>query len=630
MQALGPAVFLNEPLRAQCVTNQDPFAAKWERLHSADTATTVCFDPRGVFLAIGTIHGEVIIWDVASARTVVACLRIPRELPGARNCSPALGVGPQIGKIAQEGAAANSLVRPTLSIAALAWSASAHLVFGATYSGLLVVWQAQTGAVLRAVSLPALMPGSTFSAPASAGDPPSWIAGSSIRGLRPHPLLPHLLLVVPGEGMPLLLDWVTGRGWVIPDAVLPPTRARASKAMPPMPAVFGAAPSAGTRFAAASGASAGAGAGVPAGMGAFLHGFNSAGATLGAAAHAAPAAPAATRQQLRCDAAWHGAHGAYFYLATARSGAGSTTEVSKLAFGAVVVGLRAMQAWLRSQQAGNSMSARSAETAAPGVAACAAASASASAAEHVLSWERALEDAYACVDAFAASSGSSSGAASGRPKAPTAAAGGAAAAGSSSGSSASSVGAAASHEWWPPAHAVYRVASVAGPPPLPLPELSHCARIGSLVITSRQGVMLLHDSDLTVRERGYAEGVEATPLTSARLAVGARLIVALAGASHGGARSHKQGGLYCFHRGKPGGSLRWRAPPKDSDGIVVFDAAPRLGMLACIGSRGAVWFTAPEPKAHFPGTMFPPGFVMMMANKEYAEAEDEFDCEWMQ
>jgi hypothetical protein len=59
MQAVGPAVFLNEALRAQCLLNSDPFAARWERLHQADTATVAAWDPRGAFLAVGPVHGEV-------------------------------------------------------------------------------------------------------------------------------------------------------------------------------------------------------------------------------------------------------------------------------------------------------------------------------------------------------------------------------------------------------------------------------------------------------------------------------------------------------------------------------------------------------------------------------------------
>lgn len=611
MQAVGPAVFLNEPLRAQCVTNQDPFAAKWERLHAAESATVMSYDPRGVFLAIGTIFGEVILWDIAAARSVVSCLRIPKELPSFRSCAPVLGSGAQSSRAMQESISPSQLVRPTPSIAALAWSASGHLLFAATYSGLLVVWHAQTGALLRAVGFPALMPGSASATSSAVPDAPAWLACGSIRGLRPHPLLPHLLLVVPGEGTPLLLDWVTGRGWQIPEAVLPAVRGRPPKPAPAPAGFSGPAAAAGARHGTAH---AGAGHG---GAGGYFHGFGPAG-SLGSAEPAHPhldghssrgsgvggsaGSQAAPSRQPRCDAAWHGAHGAFLYLLTARSGA---SEVSKLAFGAVVIGLRAMQAWLQQQ-------ARQGQVDAAYTSSCAAAAAS-DAAALVSAWEHSLESAYAAAAASSPASADGHRSLRSRP------------AGVGPASDIRSVF--AGFGWWPPPHAVYRVASVPGPQPLPLPELSHCARIGSLLLTSRAGITLLHDSDLSVRERGYADVVDATPLTSARLAVGARLIVALAAVITGGVRGHKQGGLYCFHRGKPGGAMRWRAPPKDSYGIVAVEAHPRLGMVACLGSRGMIWLLAPEPRAHFPGTMFPPGFVMMMANKEYTEAEDEFDRE---
>jgi hypothetical protein len=97
---------------------------------------------------------QIIVWDVAAARTVLRCFTLPASLPGARG------------------------------VVSLAWAANSRVLFAVTQGGLLVAVDAASGAVLRALQPP-----------------------YPVRFVKPHPLCGHLLLLVPWVGMPWLLQW---------------------------------------------------------------------------------------------------------------------------------------------------------------------------------------------------------------------------------------------------------------------------------------------------------------------------------------------------------------------------------------------------------------------------------------
>jgi hypothetical protein len=170
---------------------------------------------------------------------------------------------------------------------------------------------------------------------------------------------------------------------------------------------------------------------------------------------------------------------------------------------------------------------------------------------------------------------------------------------------------------------MYRLAHAFTSAALPYPELTHSHRHGFLLLTARSGLALHDDDSLTALERGYADSVDGTPLVTARPAASDKLLVAL---PHHKAGGHTSGGVYFFRRGRAG-DIRWRAAPHESFGVAAIESHPRLGFLACVTARGQVFLLQPELAPHFPGPMFPPGFVMMTSNREYGEAEDEFDRE---
>ena len=140
------------------------------------------FSPRGRFVAVGHLDGDVHVWEVSSgARTLVRTLRPPPFAPTLR------GRG----------------------ISALAWAGSARILLAVSCGGVLVAYDVAAGLVLRVLLLAPVL-GSVSGAP---------------RALRSHPSEPTLALLVPTAGMPFLIDWGgggEGGAWQFSEALLPP------------------------------------------------------------------------------------------------------------------------------------------------------------------------------------------------------------------------------------------------------------------------------------------------------------------------------------------------------------------------------------------------------------------------
>jgi len=71
-----------------------------------------------------------------------------------------------------------------------------------------------------------------------------------------------------------------------------------------------------------------------------------------------------------------------------------------------------------------------------------------------------------------------------------------------------------------------------------------------------------------------------------------------------------------------------RLKPGPLGGIRAIDMHPTRPMLVGITQRGSVLALAPPPLfTYFPGTMYPPGFLLALGNKEHEEAENEYERE---
>lgn len=158
--------------------------------------------------------------------------------------------------------------------------------------------------------------------------------------------------------------------------------------------------------------------------------------------------------------------------------------------------------------------------------------------------------------------------------------------------------------------------------PIVPPEIHHSRYNDFVMITTRNGLVMHHDRNLTVVDRGYSEPVDHTALVSARLAMGDAFILALPTLRSG----HMAGGVYSFRRGVIG-EYKLRMGPLG--GIALFDVHPSIGIVAGVTTRGQAFILQQVPFTFWPGPMFPPGFSLMLTNRPHAEAEDEFDREWV-
>lgn len=164
-------------------------------------------------------------------------------------------------------------------------------------------------------------------------------------------------------------------------------------------------------------------------------------------------------------------------------------------------------------------------------------------------------------------------------------------------------------------------ATIGAPIGVAFPEIHHSRHSAQVAVTTRSGIVCLStEGGLTLVDKGYSEPVDNTPLVSCRFSAKDRFIVALPHERSG----HMAGGVYFFRRGVLG-SFKLRLGP--ASGIASIDSHPRLGILVGVTQRSQVFLLAPPLHAVFPGPMFPPFFVMTLANKDYPEPEDEFDCE---
>lgn len=189
-------------------------SAGWSADPPNDTikdANVCAFDHRGVFLAIGTIHGEIFIMGFVGIRRVIRTLIIPAtagELlnPTTSPIAPTPADTPSA-SVSTSGAeqydkeASEQLGEPSIrgkkgskpawqSIISLGWSQTSRLLFVGTVSGLILVWDVESGEVVRVVRCPnGVMP----------------------RFIRPNPLFSWLVLLITWEGMPYLLDIYSGR-----------------------------------------------------------------------------------------------------------------------------------------------------------------------------------------------------------------------------------------------------------------------------------------------------------------------------------------------------------------------------------------------------------------------------------
>jgi hypothetical protein len=282
---VGAGQALRDALRARQSHSwsDNPFRSKWQPLLTGTTANVVSFSPTGAYLALGTTLGEVLVWELASMRTLVRTFTVPAGFRAGGGGGGGGGGGEPSPAPAAPAAPARADDERG-GVCALAWSADGVRLFAGTTSCALLVWDVVAGSLLRATALGAQL--------GSSENPP--------RFLRPLPLRggggdgdgggvsTTLLLVVPWSGAPLLLDWgappLAGGGapaWALSEALLPPPKKRAVRATL-------------TRVAAAAAAAVAAAEGAP--------------------------APAAVASTLRCDAVWGaaGGGGAELYLLSGR------------------------------------------------------------------------------------------------------------------------------------------------------------------------------------------------------------------------------------------------------------------------------------------------------------------------
>jgi hypothetical protein len=202
-------------LRAEHGWRNDPFRARWVSLNAPKGATVCAFSPRGRFLAVGHLDGDVHVWEVSSgARTLVRTLRPPPITPVLR------GRG----------------------ISAIAWAGSARVLLAVSCGGVLIAYDVAASLALRVLILAPVL-GMACGAP---------------RAIRAHPTIQTLAILVPTQGMPFLIYWggggkeissgrnndsgggggggddgssVEGGGaWQISEALLPPPVSKKSRA----------------------------------------------------------------------------------------------------------------------------------------------------------------------------------------------------------------------------------------------------------------------------------------------------------------------------------------------------------------------------------------------------------------
>ena len=121
---------------------------------------------------------------------------------------------------------------------------------------------------------------------------------------------------------------------------------------------------------------------------------------------------------------------------------------------------------------------------------------------------------------------------------------------------------------------IARVAYAHTPLLISPPEIHHSPAHNIIYITTRSGVNVYTDDSLDAIEKGYAEGVDNTPLVSARLAAGGSVLLALPHPKSG----HMAGGVYFFRRGFAG-DIRLKPGPGVAGGIVYFDVHPANGTI---------------------------------------------------
>lgn len=252
-------------LRAGVGFKDNALRAPWERVGEDGTSTALAFDHSGNFLAVGGTAGNVEVYDVFPVRQVVRTLTLPPSLEGTS---------------------------PTICL--VAWACNSRFLFTGTLGGVIAVWDVLKLRLLRAFKPP-----------------------SATRAIRPHPICPSLLLLVPLEGLPWVVQWTRaldmhdnvasspvistgaassrsaakdeteGWAWQIDESVLPPPRGGGHGRWSNR-----AAGTATNSNSSSSGIAANSGAGGGSGT---------------------------SKNALRCDAAWHSRHGRSLYLVTSRS-----------------------------------------------------------------------------------------------------------------------------------------------------------------------------------------------------------------------------------------------------------------------------------------------------------------------
>lgn len=166
---------------------------------------------------------------------------------------------------------------------------------------------------------------------------------------------------------------------------------------------------------------------------------------------------------------------------------------------------------------------------------------------------------------------------------------------------------------------VLRVAHGFTQMPLSPPEMCASLHHPLVFITTRAGIVVHSTDTLSVVERGYAESVDNTMLMTVRTGFRDAIIYALPHAKSG----HMSGGMYVFRRGVAGDITLRAAPPGAA--IVALESHPLLNAPVVLTNRGQVFVLTMRMTSTFPGPMFPPGYRMLMENREYVEREDEFD-----
>jgi hypothetical protein len=140
-------------------------------------------------------------------------------------------------------------------------------------------------------------------------------------------------------------------------------------------------------------------------------------------------------------------------------------------------------------------------------------------------------------------------------------------------------------------------------------ELIVAKHTACIMVTTKQGLVILDDETLHLLDRPYTETVENTLLVSGRFGPDDESIFAVPTMSSG----HMQGGLYKFQRGSVLSGTLFRRPESDQ-GVVGVDSHPLLPEVVCITARGKIFLLEATFRSVFPGPMYPHGFEVMTRN----------------